>query len=534
MFLGLCVGSLVLIILWSSQAYFRTALINADSITAKVFLNDLVGGNSISEWSLPPAPSLFSEVGLYWLSGLLTQDFYKQVPIVTCLQAILIFLGMLISGKAVFGQGNRVSCIIAFFIVFMGLRGAIGANSYWLFTFWNNMHTGALVLSLMSLSLTFLSLRRKVRFISSLILLLALSFLSAFESKIHFLSFIIPMSISLLALKLTDRSQGKRIVALLGTINIGFLLGLGILKVIFPKDPLDWYPKHTAEGFINSTYIFRDTLWALLDRSFFGDWCFILLCMVGIDQSIKKIIFGLRSFKSGGPSNFEDYMPEFLLVLSSGISISATIWLGRFNLVLLDLRYFMFPIIIGILIGVRELIQFFTEMNFKKRIQTYFPYCLCVVFLAALIPERSGNFNKSNLDILSECITTKNKEYSLKHGVASYWISKPLNFFSNATLKTVQFGPDWKPFYWMNNKRSFYGSSQANLDDIYFNYVVLDGWLKQEDVNKLVGNTGTIFTCNVGPINNGFHVYAENKVNVLYFSNDVFDKFIKSRIRDYL
>lgn len=65
---------------------------------------------------------------------------------------------------------------------------------------------------------------------------------------------------------------------------------------------------------------------------------------------------------------------------------------------------------------------------------------------------------------LVNCVDQYAREYSLRSGLAGYFEAKPLAFYSQTGLRVNQIGPDFAPFYWLNNFAWYLGRTDAAIE----------------------------------------------------------------------
>lgn len=77
--LGLLLGALWLALLWSFLGQHPSP--NADALYLSDLLQCLKAGRGIGSWDLPPAPSLFPDLGLLWLARLMTHSLMDSLRV---------------------------------------------------------------------------------------------------------------------------------------------------------------------------------------------------------------------------------------------------------------------------------------------------------------------------------------------------------------------------------------------------------------------------------------------------------------------
>ncbi|RZM05355.1 MAG: hypothetical protein EOO88_54975 [Pedobacter sp.] len=196
--------------------------------------------------------------------------------------------------------------------------------------------------------------------------------------------------------------------------------------------------------------------------------------------------------------------------------------MGRFRMSVYDLRYLTMPLILQGMILVARLIAH----RPLSRVYAIFIF----LFMLPLADSIKGYYAHPIYNKLATCILKLKETELLKEGFSGYWMTKPLEHYSDYTLHLAQLDEEFKLFKWMNRTDSLIRKRDGSIPK--FNYVIEDSWLTAEKITRKFGKPDKIFSCEAGPFNNGFLQYPTTTVNVHFYSSDVLEKYARKETQE--
>ncbi len=454
--------------------------------------------NRLQGWHLNPSPNFFPDMIVYFLFMALSGNFIVSSFIFSFIQYLAILLVILYIYRVIvpeipvqFLSGTILLMTLFFLVTFY--------SKDFIFTFYiisNAYHTGAFLMGLVCVALTFDYLKRPRNFI--LILLFIFSLLSVVSDRLFIALYILPIcAIGILPLK---HQKTKEVVKIF-SVNIAALIpGLLALRIL-----------------ANSHFVFIDSPNRIADFSNSKSSFFLLFKQLGeyaAGMNIKTLIIGgtLLSFCGLCIIFYRNIRKEREVSLLTTYSLFSAIY----TVVVLFMpvingkytgydtfRYNVYVFYLGI-INMGILLYYLFSIGGKKSSFTSFVTKIVMIFGLYLLFTGFIFFSSGGLkgyfsyspEIAKSLDAIKDAEH-LKYGVANYWDAKLITMFSKKGIKVYPVHDGLIPYPHVTNENWFYAKNAE------FNFFVINHVPDTSLYRNKIGARGT------------FHQYGDAQVIML-------------------
>jgi hypothetical protein len=482
-------------------------LYNSDALYIPSAYRDLASGESLSEWSLQPAPSFFPDMALYFILNGVTGNFHLAIMLYGVCQSVLFVGSLLYLSRKVFGAKKNFQTLILLIGTIFFFALSSGQLDECVMILQNGHHFGATVMLVISLALIVDIVKREAseqKNRSRYVILGGLATLTLVSDLIYLIQFIIPVFISLLLLFALRRLSGKLLIFL----STALILPVGItyaadeLFLKYWKPSLDSLQADIQQDHIETMTESLENIadWALFSRNFSS--VIIVLWVAFVLMSIGLVIrIGVRMFKTGNGKTFREtggllVISCFLFSVFTNIT-AASVTMNSHP------RYFIPTLLIPLFFGWPFLLAGWEQaaklIDSKYVMWTLVGATLCF----SLFQFRGKMKHVPALAQLSDyyppfvqCLDKNTRDRNLRYGISSYWLAKYITMLSKNSLHVVQAGQTSDGLFidqWINN---------LNWYDKDFEFIVLDTRAKagfrtisQTRILETFGEPADIFAC---------------------------------------
>lgn len=503
----------------STDTISRYEFYNSDALYIPSFYRDVVSGQSLSEWSLQPAPSFFPDMLLYFPLNAVTGNFHLAIMLYGVCQSLLFIGSLLYLSRQVFGPKKNIQTFIllAGTVFFFALSS--GQLNECVTILQNGHHFGATVMFMISLALIVDILKRDTagqKNLSRYFILGGLVTMTLVSDMIFLVQFLIPVFISLLLLSVLHRFSIKTLLFLSISLILPLLIAYAADEVFLKY----WKPsleQIRAETLQELTETIAETLnniakWPLFSRNFSSViivvWIAFVLGSIGLAVRIGMHLFRTRDRKTFGEAGVFLTISCFLVSLLTTIS-AASVTMNSHP------RYFIPPLLIPLFFGWPFLLAGWNRIG-KLVERTYVMWVLVgAICCFSLFMFRGKVKNLPAITQLSDyyppfiqCLDTQTRERHLRYGISSYWLAKYITMLSKNDLHVVQAAQTADTLFidhWINN---------LNWYDKEWEFILIDRRsggnereISQASVLRMFGEPADLFACRVSARNRWIFVY---------------------------
>ncbi len=443
----------------------------------------IVNGGSFSNWALTPAPYYFPDMPLYFLSNLLTGNYYYAIAVFFTLQSLLLLYIVYKIYHLFFD--NSISLYLAaiiFALIHLFPTPVSG------FMFVSAIHYGEFISGLFVIYLVLLVLNsQQLKLLPLFLLFFLVSFTSASDASFS-LHFVLPILFSIVVLWAIKRVVSKSMLGLF------IVFGAAI-----------WFSKILHQTFsINKDLLAGNNIMALGDLFLVAYREYTFDSMVGI--SVLAIAFISLLFKERLSFFYDNYSTTtplmfislFLLFMSTGILVVLALTpiaiATRYMIPFFEMPILLSPLYLG----------FLKLIGNKKSTKIFLTVVALLLFIFVLIDGRKklhhGTVHNDYYLPLTQCVDSFIEETGARNGIATYWNAKPMYMFSKHHLVIAQVHQDLSP----DNVISTSAWRQKEYD-----FAMITN--RDMDKNKIIminGNPDKIYTCQNTEI-----LYYKNKMH---------------------
>lgn len=394
---------------FSNEEGIMKILFNADTLYLPALYKDIIIQNSsFADWNLTPAPYLFPDITLYFIS------FYFAIAVMAVIQLLLLWFGIYIIFKFFYSSNKAV--LIASLV--LAVICIVKPSLYYL-TISSAHHFGQFLVGLYVIYFILKSLRENLIIWKNVLLSILIIFTVA-SDKLFILNFLLPLFITL-SLLLTLRKISIKTWAIY---TIGFILQIGLgfyLQNLLVHNEVEYDVFLT----LNNIEINIEIMFNNFHRYFVSDpLLFLFFCVSNIVVLFFFIIGVITNnrFKSLRKSNISfDFIATFLMVLLGSTFI---INLGL-SIVPTERYWFASILLVGVFsIPYFELV--FKNSNVKFDNVLSIGSVLLLLFGVFQIVKTYDFYNLKNEYYPEEiaCLDNYIEETNSKTGIAQYWQAK--------------------------------------------------------------------------------------------------------------
>ncbi len=458
-------------------------MFNSDLLYLPALYKDVVeGGGLFANWILTPAPYYFPDMPLYFISRLLTGNFYYAIALVFTLHSLLLVYIIYKIFALFFDKPNSLT-LSAIIFAFLHLYPTATSN----FMFVGTIHYGEFLVGMYVLYLTLLVLNsQKIEFYSLFALLVLISLATASDAsfKLHFVAPILAGTLILWAIKRVTWLQ------LLSILIVSFV-ALQIAELVHPSFPMD-------EKLVTGNNIQAlNQLWSVASKD---HTLGVLVGVFTLLSSFMLLLFKKRlTFFYGQYSTSSQLMFLSLFILLMGAGIVVVLALApipittRYMIPFFEIPVLLVPIYLGFL-------GFFANQKITK-----FLLALVAIFMFILVLIQArerlhhAKFNFEYYPPITQCVDNFVGQTGARSGIATYWNAKPIYLTSKYPLTIAQMQYDLSadriisPSTWVQKKYDF--------------AMIVGGDMDKEKIIRLNGKPDKVYSCEKSEI-----LYYKNKM----------------------
>lgn len=519
--------------------------IHSDILFMKYLFDDISSGGNWAEWRFPPAPSYFPDLIIYALAYSITSFAPLQIMITTSVQAIIIAVISIALIKRLNPAASQAATLVSISMIWLCL---ITTSQYTIeskigiFFGSNNIQVPTMISSL-SLILISLSLIYKYSNLKSTAFLLigALGYASSAAFIICFtLPFIATLIIIVVHNKIGGGKKSTPSVFILLLFVVSQIMGYALSNAITFNAPLDGRIPMSFDGAMSSAVQFIAATQFIFDPStpiaFFTAVVFLATFVYALFRCI--ILFNiLFKFNEANPIQMPEKIVGLFFLMTTASSFFGAIVSGGF-VDKYGYRYFETLIALSAIISIHFVDKSFGEK--AKEYATSWIATISVIVTAgstiSLEYRRSLPFSellahgafKDQEQSTANCLDKLvNSGVSLKAGVADYWMSRGVMFYTKNNIFIKQSSSDLYPNVWISSFGPIKNPEKYNAS--YYNFVIANN-----------GPLGHVMRFNTESIRSnvpgGYDVLScqGSTSEILYYKNNNLDVKIKEIHRRFL
>jgi hypothetical protein len=460
---------------------------NSDMLYLPSLYRDLfIDHNSFKGWNLSPSPAFFPDMAIFFTGMFLFNDFIVVSLVYGLFQYVVILLLFVMIFKMIIPQRPLFYASFSNLLMLLFFFAAAFKGDF-LFTFFlvsNAFHTGAFVMALLCLVLTFQYLINQRK--ANLVLIFVFSILAIMSDRLFIIMYLAPfILISGFYAATTDR---KRFLPLVITTVVSLVAGITAFNLISGSGYVYLAKPHKMLDLSNSWSSFlvlMDQLGTYLRLFNFKSAIIVisLVSFITVCFNFVKDFFQHREKRNDLPTIYGLFTILFTVFVFGApiLSGSYTGWdtlrynIGAFYLSVFNVGYLLYLLseknktqawsvkrigYVMIVIAAFAVITIFVRFS-AKGIKDYFGYYPEVV---------------KDIDNLAQ---TEN----LKLGVGSYWLAKYTTMFSKHGLVVHPVFDPIAPYHHITNQNWFYA------DTAVYNFIVLNRFGDTEAYKKYFGDS---------------------------------------------
>jgi len=435
--------------------YFQKDLFNADLLYLPALYRDVVvNSGSFFDWFLTPAPYYFPDMPLYFLSNLLTGNYYYAIPLFMTLQSLLLLLVLYRIYRLFFEQELSLT-LTALLFAFLHLYPSIVTH----FMHASGIHYGEFLSGLYLLYMVLWTLKEKTLHPLVLFLLFALVLLTTASDSLFLLHFILPLSLSLMILWATRYTDIKTLLSLLFLFALAVKLGKKLNHLIAVNGSL-WYKVNidtslqSDHGLLSGNNI--HALKEIFATAYTQHTSTFVLGMLVLAAALASLLLKKRLatlYERYDSTKLLIFLSLFLLLMSAGslyvLSLSRVPAVPRYMIPFFELPILLLPIYLGFLGLFKD--------HYKNRLLLGI---LSLLLLAGLVLHakhklKDIRFKTDYYPPITQCIDRFVRETGAKNGISTYWNAKPIYMSSKEGVTLAQVKGDLKPVQHICSNRWF-------------------------------------------------------------------------------
>ena len=486
---ALCLANIVVQFLGGGA--IQGHLLNSDTLFLPSFIEDLVAkGGRLSEWSLPPAPYFFPDLGLFLLAYCAGLSPYLQIIAVAIAQTALLFLVLWSVGRKITIPKPSVSAalvvaVLSLFALSCNKPFDFRSGGPFALMLVSVFHFGVFLASLFSITL-WLSINSSEGLVkrnkSALLSFCALIFLSTVSDSFFITQALIPLTAITLCQALIERHHcTRKLLYRLSFMCLASTTGFFSSKLLTTLNTTRPNPHIGIKGSLQRLDNIADIVLHTIS-------VYPLLMLVAV---LYLVMVG-GAFQRFFKDKSEPFKLDWL-VLFSCLSIVSTVTSLLFltNLPAIGARYliplFFWPLIIVVWGLAHWLRHYFTLIALTL-----------VVTLVSLLTIASSDLLKS--DELSlhyypreiSCIDDALESTGARQGLAQYWDARYLQTFSRLNLSVAQYSVNLDPMPFFISINRFKKSYDFAVSS---NHVNRAWQIQPETLERAGGSPMLVKTC---------------------------------------
>lgn len=463
-------SSLVLIGLGISLAlYYSTSfyligdfVYNSDSLYLPALYADVVNGNNLSQWNLPPSSYIFPDALLFFAASAMTPSLQAATLAFGITQYLIFALGLMLLAKQILPRPYRS--------LGPGLI-ALSSNCFILslknLEFYSQMifvsahHFGVVMITPYVLAITCKEISESSMSIRLICILCALSFLTTLSDWLYLIQVAVPLAASLAIFQRLKKIDLRRALVIACALIAPSLFGLGAsLLYIWNHPQLVTYmqrlqPIDSSFRQLATSLTSIPPYHAILAIIFLGICTFI----------VAKTLTPIFLHKAPVVDSDGALLPIYFFVAFS-VNVAAVTASGIFA----DrdgFRYFLPVLILSGFWGLPFIVTIPETKSLDRIVEKRLHPLFTVKFEWAVAGALGvGIFlTWSAIDWQGfifdyypgyiQCINEKTSTLGIKYGIANYWQARPISLLSQSNLHVVQVNRDLSPYHWINNSAEY-------------------------------------------------------------------------------
>ena len=433
----------------SANTISRYVFYNSDALYIPSIYQDIASGQSLSGWSLQPAPSFFPDMPLYFFLNAVTGNFHVAIMLYGLCQSLLFIGSLFYLSHTVWGMRKSVQTFILLVGTALFFLLASRQLPECLSILQSGHHFGATIMFVISLALIVDILKRETleqRTFSRYFIVGGLATMTLISDMIYLVQFLIPVLMSLGVLFALHRVSRKTLLRLSGSLMLPVVIMHAVNELLLQywKPSL---PPIQANTVRKLTEIIIETLskvakWSLFSRDFSSIFIVLWFAFV-LGSIVLSLRIGIRLLKAGPGSTFGEtgvflVISCFLFSLFTNIAAAAATMNSH-------PRYFAPTLMLPLFFGWPFLIAGWQQVGrfFERKYAMWLPVgAMCCFSLVSF----GGNVkNLGTLARLSDyyppfvrCLDKHAQNKQLRYGVSSYWRAKYITMLSKNNVQVVQ------------------------------------------------------------------------------------------------
>ena len=483
----------------------QSYLLNSDTLFWPTLLSDTVAnGGSLSDWSLPPAPYFFPDLGIFLVSYFAGIGPHLQLLAVALVQTALVFFGLWLLAKHTTTPHPLVSsAFIVATLSYLALTSNgpfdFASSGPFVLMLVSVFHFGIFITSLFVVSLwlkiTDRDAEHKQRY-SDTSLLAVLAFLSAVSDSFFITQTIVPLAAIAAVQTLIARRAGRRaiqaaiFIVVLATVAGFFGDHLLAFSTTRPSPSFGLDGCWQRFGYIVDLFLSVVAIHPVFLIAFFS-------YLVVIAMSVHRL---LRMPQSIGKFDWLS-MFSLLSILSTIVALMLVT-----NMPVIGARYliplFFWPVIV---------VMLFAGQYFRR----WFVPATAAISLVMMAPLTVGAYElfhagRLGVDYYPDeiaCIDDALERTNARNGLAQYWDARYLQSFSKLKLNVAQYSVRLEPMNFFTSRKYF----RQNYDFAISSSNVNNAWkISAEALVRLGGKPALVKQCGSRTV----YVYMKDRLHL--------------------
>lgn len=459
-------SSLVLIGLGVALAFYYSTsfyligdfVYNSDSLFLPALYADVVHGNNVSQWNLPPSSYIFPDALLFFAASAMTPSLQAATLAFGITQYLIFALGLTLLAKQILprpyhslGPGLIALSSICFILSLKNLE------FYSQMIFVSAHHFGVVMITPYVLAIAHKLTSESRLSIPLICTLCGFSFLTTASDWLYLVQIAIPLVASLIILRGLKKIDSRRTLLVVSALITPSLIGLGVsliyiwnrpqlMAYILRPQPIDSSLTQLAIA-LRSIPLYHATL-AII---------FLGICTFTFAKAIAPIILRNASAANLASALFPTYFSLAFIVNAIAV-IGSGIFADRdgfryFLPVLILSGFWGLPFIVTIpeTKSLDRIVEGRLHALFTVKLEWAVAGALGVgIFLAWSAIDWQG-FIFDYYPGYIQCIDEKISTLGIRYGISNYWQARPLSLLSQNNLQVVQVNRDLSPYHWINN-----------------------------------------------------------------------------------
>ncbi|MFC2162493.1 hypothetical protein ACFLRF_02335 [Candidatus Altiarchaeota archaeon] len=452
-----------------------------------VYRDVFVSGIGLSGWYLQPGPGFLPDMLLFFPARFVLGDYISAIAFFQ-LAVLLLLVGVMTALAKSLSQDDASSFDIALLsglvmIVFDNLWGC----SLFKFMIVPGYHEGSILLGGLLL-LSSLRILKGGGVMLDYLSFFTVSLVGAISDPILIPQFMIPVLVSFIVLSLLGLVRG-RIALIISSVTIAVVALHQLSFNLFGYYGIFIHkPQSFASVYLSLGYVVTEVYGFLFQSS--QEYCSIaghilaLACLiVSAYRMISFYMNSVHDVRAGG-----DHHPaatSFFFDLTVLSSISASIFVGLSSN-LSRHRYLQpYYVLPFFYLGIVS-IKHYSRLPAGRRD--------LLLVLSALVSAIIIVPNALSLSITDfqtpypddvRCLDDFAREHGMRYAFSDYWNAKPSRFLSREGLEVNHWKRDLKPYYWLMNKRWYYGEDEQMIRPD--NFIIITDRLDKDEIHAVYG-----------------------------------------------